>query len=288
MVISEMTGEQIRQAITATMKSLNTVGIRKDIGLTIAADHNTRRKIEMIEALNQLYAYKSGNGPFPTVVASKVFDPHEGTEKSNIYFIFKELKKGMPWEIRRDLLILPTALTFVMLDMAKRMFPSPAVYQATMVSEAFLNQWTLPKYHPELSEKEQAEKREYYMQKLAYHEERLNIAYEELSRYFAEIENPSQNQATMKIDETHRQTKRIAAKVCGREKQLSAFAKKRVLEIWTKYQEEPNARTKGRRTSYAGVFDYCKRTLMDLGVADANELEKVVRSQLASKRRRQK
>lgn len=111
MSLCHMTGDQIRQAIEAAKRSLDYNAIREDIDMQTAADHNTRRKVEMIDALYQLYAYLHGDGDAPTAVASQKFNPYYGPDRTNIYYVFKELKKGMPWEIRRDYLVTPTALT---------------------------------------------------------------------------------------------------------------------------------------------------------------------------------
>ena len=276
MSLCHMTGDQIRQAIEAAKRSLDYNAIREDIDMQTAADHNTRRKVAMIDALYQLYAYLYSDGDAPTALASQKFNPYDGPDRTNIYYVFKELKKGMPWEIRRDYLVTPTALTLVMLDTANRLFPSPVVTDAMLTYQGFVNLWTLPRHRPEETEAQAAAKREDYMRKLANCEEKITAMYERLSAYFTSIENPERDPVKKKIDETHMNAKTIARKLKIKEDEPALAAKKKALAIWEKNRFAPGLAVKGRKATYIQVFEKCKTQLARLGINDAETFKNVI------------
>ena len=276
MSLCHMTVDQIRQAIEAAKRSLDYKAIREDIDMQTAADHNTRRKVAMIDALYQLYAYLYSDGDAPTALASQKFNPYDGPDRTNIYYVFKELKKGMPWEIRRDYLVTPTALTLVMLDTANRLFPSPVVTDAMLTYQGFVNLWTLPRHRPEETEAQAAAKREDYMRKLANCEEKITAMYERLSAYFASIENPERDPVKKKIDETHTNAKKIAKKLKIKENEPALAAKKKALAIWEKNRHSITLAKKGQKTTYAFVFGKFRRRLERLGIRDAESFKKAI------------
>ena len=80
-----MTGDQIRQAIEAAKRSLDYKAIREDIDMQTAADHNTRRKVAMIDARYQLYAYLYSDGGAPLA-------RREAEKFANVVLLAKEAK----------------------------------------------------------------------------------------------------------------------------------------------------------------------------------------------------
>lgn len=159
MTLANMTGQEMLQAIDAMKKSLDNIDLLANISLQIAVDHNVRRKLDMLTAVKQLYRWKQG-GEKPELNAASVFNPHDGIDKTNIYYIFKELRKGMPWEIRRDYLVIPFALTLTLFDTLNTLFPCPEVTRGMMLNQRFINKITLPKYRPDISASEAQEKRD--------------------------------------------------------------------------------------------------------------------------------
>lgn len=289
MAMTHMSGPQIRQAIEAAKRTLDGEAIRRDIGLQLAADHNIRRKINMIDSLNQLYGYLHGNGEAPAIMASRAFNPFEGQDRTNIYYMFKELRKGMPWELRRDYLVLPAALTIVMLDLANHLFPSPTVSAATLTFQGFLNLITLPVDRSGISQWEAADKKRHYMHQLDIYEEKLTTAYENLSTHFAAIENPNRNPVAKAVFDTDTRTKKMAAKMKLEDETRASFvAQKRAYEIWMRCRSNPAVAVKGRKPTFAAVFDYCKIALKELGLNSTPAFKKAIEAYQKRTRRSRK
>lgn len=276
------------QAIDAMKKTLNDVKLLENINFQIAVDHNVRRKCEMLDAVKQLYRWTQG-GEKPTLNAADVFNPHSGPDKTNIYYLFKELRKGMPWEIRRDYLVLPFALTLTLFDSLNSLFPCPEVTRGIMLNQKFINILTLPKYRPEVSEAEAKAKNERYLRQLEQFEEDFEALYADLSVFFARIIDPEKDQVVKEIHETKVATKKVAAKVLENDKPASFKAQEDALKLWDEYRGNLEVKTKycvrGHRVTYADVFDYCKKRLNSLGFKNAAQFEKAVK---AAKKRKNK
>lgn len=275
---SVMTGNQILKSIEETRLRRREMPSMDELDLRVAVAHNIRRKRRMLLAIQQLDDHRRRNGALPEVLPSVAFDPCEGGDRTNIYYVFKALKRGMPWEINRELLVEPTALTFDVLDLADELFPSPVVTRARLVLKEFVKLWALPKERPGLCEREKAAKRRQYMRRLDEYEGKMTDVYLSLSVHFRSIEEPQKDPLTKKIDETNRRTKGIAGKVGVGDPKPSAVTQERAVEIWNRYRLDSCVVEKGRKTTYAMVYDYCRRQLNDMGIRSAAVFRKVIRA----------
>lgn len=281
MKLANMTGQEMLQAIDAMKKSLDNLDLLANISLQIAVDHNVRRKLDMLTAVKQLYRWKQG-GEKPELNAASVFNPHDGLDKTNIYYIFKELRKGMPWEIRRDYLVLPFAITLTLFDTLNSLFPCPEVSRGMMLNQRFINKITLPKYRADISELEAQEKRERYMRELDDLERDFEKLYEDLALFFTRQIDPEKDEVVKDIHDAKVAAKK-AANILGANEVPASFAtQERALKIWDEFRNNIEVKnkytTKGHRIAYKDVFDYCKKMLLEAGIKSARDFEKVVKA----------
>lgn len=284
------TAEKFMQTVNAMKRTLDTTALEKDIDLEIAGRHNLRRKLRMIRSMQQLYAHLHGNAPMPRLLPSETFDPFEGADKTNIHYMFKSMTAVPPWELRRDLLVEPTAVTLRMLEVAAKLFPAPQVFALTLLMEEFINRWTLPKRRREWSDEDAAHEFASYRADMDKLEERMKKAYADLSIYFGGIESPEKNPVEKKITETHKRTKALAEKFCAKEENASFVAQEWAHDRWVEFRNSPEAKarycTKDHRLNHADCFDYFKRQAMARGFRTAAQFDKAIDA--AQKRKRRK
>lgn len=281
MSLKPMTGDEMMMAIESARKTMTADKIKENIDLKIAADFNSKRKSDMIVSLQQLYRYLHGDGKRPDILASDAFDPSKGVKAPNIYYCFKEIKKGMPWEIRRDYFVEPIALTLVMLDMANSFFPCPEVSNAIIIFQGFVNIITRPVKRPGLSAAEEAAKRADYMRKIERFEEQITDMYRALSVHFAELENPDRNPVAKAVLETDKRTEKMARKMKlpGKNK-VSFKAQNEALALWNEYRHNPCVAAKAgkRKAAFVDVFDFAKHRLTELGFECAEAFKEAVKA----------
>jgi len=271
------TAEKFMQAVNAMKAALDTEGLTKGLDLDLAARHNIRRKLRMIKSMQELYRYLHGNGPRPRMLPSEEFNPCEGIDKTNLHYLIKAMSAVPPWELRKDVLVIPTALTLLMIETAIKLFPGPHVLRYKLLVDEFINRWTLPKFRREWDDKELEEQIARYKSDMLGFENRFKERYAELSVYFGGIEDPDKNPVEKKINETHKNAKAVAEKVCGKEPTASFVAQEKAYELWKTYKDNVQVKTmyckRYHRVSYADVFDYCKRELIELGFKTAKSFE---------------
>lgn len=276
------TADQFMQAVNAMKNALDTKGIEKNLDLEIAARHNIRRKMRMIKSMKGLYRYLHGNGPKPNMLPSVEFNPFEGPDRTNIHYMIKTMSACPPWDLQKDVLVAPTAITLLMVEAASKLFPCPQVFRLTLLVQEFVNRWTLPKLRPEWDEAELNHQIEKYKADMEKFEERFKSAFAEMSVYFGGIERPERNPVVKKIDETHKRTKKLSEKLCPSEENASFVAQEKALAIWNEYRNNTEVKMRyckpRHRITYADVFDYCKRSLIDLGFMSAAAFEKAVKA----------
>lgn len=287
MSMEPITGEQMLNAIDAMRRSLETQEqFDPDRDLVIAAKFNARRKEKMIVAMREYYACQHGQGPRPDTLPSKAFNPNEGRERTNIYYIFKELKKRLPWELNHNILIEPIAYTLVMLDVANKLYPCPILTRGMITFQGLVNLLTISEFNPEPSPEANQRKRDDYFRKIDKAESDMTQFYADMATYFAEIECPDKNPVAKEIHETYATTKRVAhrLKVDAAEKRPSAVAQEKALKLWEAYRRDPSACVKGRKATHSSVFTLCKRDLAHVGITNVEAFKKAI--DLAQKRKR--
>jgi len=256
-------GEKFMQAVNAMKNALDTEGLERDLDLEIAVRHNVRRKLRMIKSMKELYRFLHGNGPKPHLLPSEAFNPYEGVDKANIHYLIKAMSTIPPWELRKDVLVVPAAVTILMIEIASKLFPCPEVFKLRLVVEEFINRWTMPKFRSEWDEEELKRQIVKYTSDMTAFEDKFKSAFSSLSIYFGSIEDPSKNPVTKKINETHKNAKAIAEKVCGKEPKASFVAQVKAYDIWLEYRNNIEIKAKycakSHRITYADVFDYCKK-----------------------------
>lgn len=177
-----------------------------------------------------------------------------------------------------------------MLDIANRLFPCPTVTKGMITFKDLVNLLTIRRFNPEETEEENRRKRECYFKRIEALETDIRQFYTDMSNYFTELEDPEKNPVAKEIHETHATTKKVAhrLKVDAAENRSSAVAQKRALEIWEKNRHNPTACKKGRKTSYASVFDLCKGVLKPLGIASVEAFKKAIRAAMRNERQGKK
>jgi len=276
------TAEKFMQAVNAMKNALDTEGLEKDLDLELAARHNLRRKLRMTKSMQELYRFLHGNGPKPKMLPSEEFNPFEGLDKANIHYLIKAMSAVPPWELRKDVLVAPTAVTLLMLEVAAKLFPGPPVFRFRLLVEEFINRWTMPKLRREWDDAELEEQVTKYKADMLSFEDRFKERYAELSVYFGSLEDPAKNPVEKKIGETHKNAKAVAEKVCGKEPTASFVAQEKAYELWKKFKDNPVAKSiyckKRHRLSHADCFDFNKRRAAEIGFTTARSFDKAVRA----------
>jgi len=276
------TAEKFMQAVNAMKNALDTEGLEKDLDLELAARHNLRRKLRMTKSMQELYRFLHGNGPKPKMLPSEEFNPFEGIDKANIHYLIKAMSAVPPWELRKDVLVAPTAVTLLMVEVASKLFPGPPVFRFRLLVEEFINRWTMPKFRREWDDAELEEQVTRYKTDMLAFENRFKERYAELSVYFGSLEDPAKNPVEKKIGETHKNAKAVAEKVCGKEPNASFVAQEKAYKLWLEYRDNLEVKakycTKDHHISYADVFDYCKKQIRELGFKSAKSFEKACKA----------
>lgn len=281
MSMQPITGEQMLNAIDAMRRSLETQEqFDPDRDLVIAAKFNARRKEKMIIAMREYYACQHGQGPRPDTLPSKAFNPNEGRERTNIYYIFKELKKRLPWELNHNILIEPIAYTLVMLDIANRLFPCPTVTKGMISFKDLVNLLTIRRFNPEETEEENRRKREGYFKRIDALETDIRQFYVDMSNYFTELEDPDKNPKAKTLHNIDTRTAKMAAKmkVDERNKTLSATAQKIAYNLWNDHKHDLGLGIKGRKNGYSDLFDKYRSQLEKHGIKTVSDFRRAVKN----------
>jgi len=283
------TAEKFMQAVNAMKNSLDTEGLEKDLELELAARHNLRRKLRMTKAMQELYRFLHGNGPKPRMLASEEFNPFEGLDKANIHYLIKAMSTVPPWELRKDVLVAPTAVTLLMVEVASKLFPGPPVFRYRLLVEEFINRWTMPKFRREWDDTELEEQVTKYKADMQSFEERFKERYAELSVYFGSLEDPAKNPVEKKIGETHKNAKAVAEKVCGKEPTASFVAQEWAYDRWIEFRNNPVAKTqyctKRHRLNHDDCYDFNKRQALERGFKTAAQFDRAINAAQKRKRR---
>ena len=148
------TYEQLVAAARKLSKTIHTPENKRRHDLEVALNHNCRRKHNMLDAMDELYAYIHGKGEIPTMLPSVAFNPGETLERTNLYYIFKEIKQFDPWKLPRSVFTEQMALTFAVIENLEKNFPSKLSSKFKMQIDRFYNLLFLPRFHPEYSDAE--------------------------------------------------------------------------------------------------------------------------------------
>jgi len=287
---AEGRADKFMQAVNAMKTALDTEGLEKNLDLEIAVRHNLRRKIRMIKSMQGLYRHLRGNGPKPHTLPSEAFDPFEGVDRANVHYLIKAMSAQPPWELQKELLVVPTAVTLMMLEVAAKLFPAPPVFRHRLLVEEFINRWTLPKFRPEWDKKELQRQIDKYTGDMENFEERFKASYAELSIYFGSLENPEKNPTEKKIDETHKRTRKMSEKLCPAEENASFVAQEWAYERWLEFKKNPVAKTqyctKRHRLNHDDCYDFNKRQAVEHGFKTAAQFDRAINA--AQKRKRRK
>jgi len=270
-------------------ESFDEQALRRLIDLRIAVDHNMRRKLNAIRAIDELASHRFGNGPAPSLLPSACLNPNETAEKTNLYYLFKALGMTPSWDIPNELLIEPYCLTHRLLDRIDRHFPCEESRSLRHLLEELFNTLLLPKLHAEWSDQERADRIARHAWDMNSFRSRFHEQYTKLTIRLETIENPDSAPERKMIRETHETVTKIARSICKKKRFLSRLAQDKALDIWNTYKENLEVKNKycekHHRVSYAHVFDYCKRQIMELGIKTPEEFEKAVRAAQKNQKR---
>jgi len=274
--------ESFMLAVNAMKQSLDIPMANKDVDLEIAVSFNLKRKYSMIQSVQELYAYLHGNGPKPTMMPSEAFCPVGSQEAINIHYFFKYMANTPPWDLHKELLVLPVAATMLLIDIMTELFNDVVIYRYRMLVMGFIDRWARPKLRAQWTDKELENEIIQYNADMKKFEEQFRLMYGELSSFFLWLEKPETNPVRKEISETHKHARKIAKKILGEEPKASYIAQEEAYRIWTEYKNSPEVKTKycnkDHRVTYADIFDYCQKQLYRLGFRTAEKFEKAILS----------
>ena len=183
-------GNDFRTAVDELKNELDMAFLGEMLPARIAADHMTSLFSSMFGGVGALHDHLHLNGPEPEIRASELFTATTQPNDQSIYYFFKQLQSGMPWELPVNQFVAPVAVAFRLFDTLDERFPSPAATDARHVLEHLANLIGCPVERPGLSAKERQLKRERFFGEVHLCETKLRDAFEALSQYFLGLEEP--------------------------------------------------------------------------------------------------
>ena len=281
------TAEQFMQAVYSIKESLkqDTSVIEKNNDLVIATNHAIRRSLKQIKVVKEWYAYHCGKSDRPRVSIAGEFNPYEGPDKTNLYYLFKAMKSCMPWDLDKEILLQPTAITLLKLDFTEACFPSKEVITLKSVIQEFINRWTLPKYRADWTAKKEQYELDRYERDMDHLQEKLTDAYRDLSNYFARLENPDSDPVKKMVGQTYTNVKKISKKLGVKNEYTGKAAREKALKIWRQAQTDPRVLSlcASHRVSYANVFVVYKKEITALGYTTTSKFKSAVGNELKSR-----
>ena len=277
----KMSGNDFRTAVDELKNELDMAFLGEMLPARIAADHMTSLFSSMFGGVGALHDHLHLNGPEPEIRASELFTATTQPNDQSIYYFFKQLQSGMPWELPVNQFVAPVAVAFRLFDTLDERFPSPAATDARHVLEHLANLIGCPVERPGLSAKERQLKRERFFGEVHLCETKLRDAFEALSQYFLGLEEPRKDPARATLNAIHKNTMTLADELrMHKEKPASFVTQEKALDVWNRYKSSVEVKAKycqkKHRVTYADVYDHCKHQLNGIGINSAKAFEKAV------------